>query len=312
MTMALAVAAAQTGKRRNQIVFLLLTIALGSVFLGVKVVEYHDKWVHHLVPGLRFEFRGAHGREAQIFFCLYFAMTGMHALHMIVGIGILSGLVGHGVAWALLARVLHAGRVDRPLLALRGYRLDLPIPAALSDQGEPMKTRGRSHREPIKSSSPRCCCLTLVTVDVAFFNVGMMNLPIALAGGHDEGDAGDPVLYARTLRAVAGLAAFAGAGFVWLLILLGITDERLARMRSPLFQRPATKRNSASVSVDPSFPGRQENGTQPHERKARSANGITARASVIPSALRALRALRAGWNFRRPGKDGTTEIPALS
>ena len=93
MTMALAVAAAQTGKRRNQIVLLLLTIALGSVFLGVKVVEYHDKWVHHLVPGLRFEFEGAHGREAQIFFCLYFAMTGMHALHMIVGIGILSGLV---------------------------------------------------------------------------------------------------------------------------------------------------------------------------------------------------------------------------
>jgi len=48
--------------------------------------------------------------------------------------------------------------------------------------------------------SPRCA-VTLVTVDVAFFNVGMMNLPIALAVAHDEGDAGDPVLYARTLRA---------------------------------------------------------------------------------------------------------------
>jgi cytochrome c oxidase subunit III len=93
MTMALAVAGAQLGKRRNQIVFLALTIILGSVFLGVKVVEYHDKWVHHLVPGLRFAFEGPHGREAQIFFLLYFTMTGMHAVHMIIGIGFLIGLL---------------------------------------------------------------------------------------------------------------------------------------------------------------------------------------------------------------------------
>src|ERR1700746_3484876 len=67
MTMALAVRAAQLGHRRRQVIFLLLTIALGSTFLGVKVVEYHDKFVHHLVPGASFHFEGPYGREAQIF-----------------------------------------------------------------------------------------------------------------------------------------------------------------------------------------------------------------------------------------------------
>ncbi len=92
MTMALAVRAAQLGNRRSQVVFLLLTIVLGSTFLGIKVVEYHDKFLHHLVPGSDFHFEGPYGREAQIFFSLYFAMTGMHAVHMIIGIGMLSTL----------------------------------------------------------------------------------------------------------------------------------------------------------------------------------------------------------------------------
>jgi cytochrome c oxidase subunit 3 len=92
MTMALAVRAAQLGQRRGQIVFLLLTIVLGSTFLGIKVFEYHEKFVHHLVPGRNFHFEGPYGREAQIFFSLYFAMTGMHAVHMIIGIGMLATL----------------------------------------------------------------------------------------------------------------------------------------------------------------------------------------------------------------------------
>jgi cytochrome c oxidase subunit 3 len=92
MTMALAVRAAQFGHRRNQVVFLLSTIVLGSIFLGVKLFEYHDKFVHHLVPGPHFQFEGPHGREAQIFYSLYFAMTGMHAVHMIIGIGMLATL----------------------------------------------------------------------------------------------------------------------------------------------------------------------------------------------------------------------------
>ena len=54
LTMALAVYAAQTGKRRAQIWFLLLTIALGLAFLVIKFFEYKSKFDHHLVPGASF------------------------------------------------------------------------------------------------------------------------------------------------------------------------------------------------------------------------------------------------------------------
>ncbi len=93
MTMALAVHGAQVGDRRRQVVFLLLTILLGSIFLGVKAFEYADKFAHHHVPGLHFEWHGSDPGAAQLFFGLYFAMTGMHALHMVIGIGILGVLV---------------------------------------------------------------------------------------------------------------------------------------------------------------------------------------------------------------------------
>jgi cytochrome c oxidase subunit III len=91
LTMALAVRAAQLGSRAATVTFLLLTIVLGSVFLGIKVVEYSDKFEHHLVPGPHFIWDGPTdvARQAQIFYSLYFGMTGMHALHMIIGIGLL-------------------------------------------------------------------------------------------------------------------------------------------------------------------------------------------------------------------------------
>jgi cytochrome c oxidase subunit 3 len=63
---------------------------LGSVFLGVKVIEYTDKFNHHLVPGPNFHFHDpAFQSTVQIYYSLYFAMTGLHALHMIIGLGIL-------------------------------------------------------------------------------------------------------------------------------------------------------------------------------------------------------------------------------
>jgi len=93
LTMALAVHSAQTGKRRSLVGFLLATGGLGLAFLGIKVVEYADKWTHHLIPGPHFHFPGPLGDQVQMFFSLYFAMTGMHALHMIVGIGLLAWLL---------------------------------------------------------------------------------------------------------------------------------------------------------------------------------------------------------------------------
>jgi cytochrome c oxidase subunit 3 len=87
--MALAVHAAQVGKRGGLVLFLILTIVLGSVFLGIKTVEYGHKFHEHLVPGKNFSFEGPHGQQAEIFFSLYFIMTGLHALHMIIGIGVM-------------------------------------------------------------------------------------------------------------------------------------------------------------------------------------------------------------------------------
>jgi cytochrome c oxidase subunit III len=89
LTMALAVRAAQTGKRRSIIVYLSSTMALGAIFLAIKAVEYAEKFSHHLVPGRNFIFPGPYAAQAQLYFSLYFAMTGTHAVHMIIGEGIL-------------------------------------------------------------------------------------------------------------------------------------------------------------------------------------------------------------------------------
>ena len=95
LTMAMAVWAAQNSKKNQLILFLILTFILGSIFLGVKVVEYTDKFNHHLVPGFDFLWTEAHGhpKHVQIFYSFYFVMTGMHALHMIIGAGILTPLI---------------------------------------------------------------------------------------------------------------------------------------------------------------------------------------------------------------------------
>jgi cytochrome c oxidase subunit 3 len=97
-TMVLGVRAAQLGRRRALIVFLILTLVLGMVFLGVKAYEWNQKFVEHHVPGGQFYFEGAAEQgPAQLFFSLYFAMTGLHALHMVVGAGILCWLLYHAM-----------------------------------------------------------------------------------------------------------------------------------------------------------------------------------------------------------------------
>ncbi|MFC1976355.1 cytochrome c oxidase subunit 3 family protein [Chloroflexota bacterium] len=89
LTMALAVRAAQIDKKKALVTFLLLTVLLGLIFLGIKVAEYGEKFGHNLVPGPNFLFHGPHADQAQIFFSLYFTTTGLHAIHMIIGIGVL-------------------------------------------------------------------------------------------------------------------------------------------------------------------------------------------------------------------------------
>ena len=95
LTMAMAVYCAQMEKRRIVVMFLILTILLGSVFLVIKGVEYHHKYEHGLMPlgGLPFVWDGPSPGHAEMFFDLYFLMTGVHALHMLIGLGVLLGLL---------------------------------------------------------------------------------------------------------------------------------------------------------------------------------------------------------------------------
>ncbi|MGH9596250.1 MAG: cytochrome c oxidase subunit 3 family protein [Edaphobacter sp.] len=106
--MALGVWAAEVRKKSLLVVFLVLTTLFGLAFLYIKGIEYHEKWEKHHIPGAHFDVSefvnpSAYGlkekpiapdmaQKTQIFFFLYFAMTGMHALHMIIGIVLLCWL----------------------------------------------------------------------------------------------------------------------------------------------------------------------------------------------------------------------------
>jgi len=90
LTMALAVRAAQTGERRPLLTFLAATMALGCAFLGIKAFEYYSEYIAHHMPGSGFQFDAEHYRHAQLFFSLYFIMTGLHAIHMIIGLAVMA------------------------------------------------------------------------------------------------------------------------------------------------------------------------------------------------------------------------------
>jgi cytochrome c oxidase subunit III len=111
LTMALAVWAAQIGKSKLIAFFLLATMGLGAIFLGIKAVEYKQKWDESHIPGIKFstedfihpEAHPGHSaplaltpdqaEHTRLYFGLYFAMTGMHATHMIIGMVIMAFLV---------------------------------------------------------------------------------------------------------------------------------------------------------------------------------------------------------------------------
>lgn len=121
-TMAMSVWTAQTNRKKMVPIFLILTLILGCTFLGIKVIEYKQKFDHHLIPAHHFDisYRVNHpapgdnpeeiakekkeieeglavdpdlNAHAQLYFSLYFGMTGLHALHMIVGVGLLTWLL---------------------------------------------------------------------------------------------------------------------------------------------------------------------------------------------------------------------------
>lgn len=104
LTMALAVRSAQLREHRWLVIYLIATMVFGAGFLGVKAVEYSTEFHEHLVPGYNFrvhehdakafETEPLNAGRYQMFFVLYFFMTGLHAIHLIVGIGLV-GLMAY-------------------------------------------------------------------------------------------------------------------------------------------------------------------------------------------------------------------------
>jgi cytochrome c oxidase subunit III len=92
LTVALAIHSAQTGGRRAAAVLLGLTLLLGAAFLAVKGYEYFTHFQEGLLPGTNFTWPGEEQRAAALFFSLYYAMTGLHALHMLIGLGLIAYL----------------------------------------------------------------------------------------------------------------------------------------------------------------------------------------------------------------------------
>jgi len=95
LTMALAIRSAQTGRSKGSTIFwLILTMILGAAFIAIKLrYEWYADYVEGIVPGVNWVAGGGHTPGVKMFMCFYFFMTGLHALHMVVGLGILTVLV---------------------------------------------------------------------------------------------------------------------------------------------------------------------------------------------------------------------------
>jgi cytochrome c oxidase subunit 3 len=120
-TMAMGVWCSEMRNKSGLVLSLVLTFILGLVFLGIKSIEYHEKWEKHHIPGMHYSMQNFTdpqsdpetyneyhdkpmaldmARHTELYFFLYFAMTGMHAVHMIIGIAILGFMVFRAKAGA--------------------------------------------------------------------------------------------------------------------------------------------------------------------------------------------------------------------
>lgn len=103
LTMALAVHASEVGNRVWLRILLVLTMLLGCAFLIIKGIEYYQHYLDHKMPAVWFNFSGPDAGPVQMFFVFYFFMTGIHALHMLVGIGVLLVILGRSFAGSFSA-----------------------------------------------------------------------------------------------------------------------------------------------------------------------------------------------------------------
>ena len=125
--MALAVRSAQLKNRRGVLIFLGLVQVCALIFLGIKYFEYAPKFEHNLFPGPNFttdpaQLQGANLNHAQLFFGLYFGMTGLHGVHILVGIGLIGALM---ILWARNKPIVTEDYVPTELIGLYWHFVDI-------------------------------------------------------------------------------------------------------------------------------------------------------------------------------------------
>lgn len=119
LSVALAVRAAKLENLKSTLRGLICTAILGAAFLVVKGFEYHEDIANHLVPGPGFT--PTLPLHAQIFFWLYWTMTGLHAVHVIVGITVLSVIT----VWTWRKKNLRAKSTTIELAGLYWHFVDI-------------------------------------------------------------------------------------------------------------------------------------------------------------------------------------------
>lgn len=85
LTMALAIRSLQIDNKKQAVSFLVATLVFAAIFLVVKYFEYSHKIHLGQLPGKYYTFQGVEGTNPHIFFGIYFAMTGLHGIHILAG-----------------------------------------------------------------------------------------------------------------------------------------------------------------------------------------------------------------------------------
>ncbi len=90
LTMALGIRSLQVNKQKQSAMYLVATLLLAVTFLVIKYFEYSHKIHLGQLPGKYYTYTGVEGTNPHIFFSLYFMMTGLHGLHVVVGMGLIT------------------------------------------------------------------------------------------------------------------------------------------------------------------------------------------------------------------------------
>jgi cytochrome c oxidase subunit 3 len=86
---AIALRQIQLDRARQSAILLMITSALGAAFLVLHGMEYHDEFEEGLIPGIRFTQTGPDAHGVELFFSLYYVITGFHSLHVLIGVVLL-------------------------------------------------------------------------------------------------------------------------------------------------------------------------------------------------------------------------------